>query len=56
MKEENCQNAKSSLKTYQAGGRITKFNEKGEKSFLDDAEIKQKTEKAQQDVDKWCGA
>lgn len=56
MKEENCQNAKNNLRTYQIGSRLTKINEKGEKVFLDDAEIKQKMEQAQKDVDQWCGA
>lgn len=54
IKEENCEIAKSNLKTYQYGDRITKVDEKGEKAYLDEAEIKQKTEQAQKEVDKWC--
>lgn len=53
-KEESCKTAQANLRTYQAGGRLTKVNEKGEKVYLDDAEIKQKTEEAQKDVAKWC--
>lgn len=56
IKEENCQNAKNNLRTYQIGSRLTKINEKGEKVFLEDTEIKQKMEQAQKDVDQWCGA
>ncbi len=54
MKEDNCQSAKANLRTYQVGGRISKVNENGEKAYLDDAEIKQKTQDAQKEVDKWC--
>ncbi len=54
MKDENCQSAKANLRTYQAGGRIGKVNEKGEKIFMDDAEVNQKAQEAQALVDKWC--
>lgn len=54
IKEENCQAAKANLRIYQAGGRVSKVNENGEKVYLDDAEIKQKTQDAQKEVDKWC--
>lgn len=54
QKDENCQAAKANLRTYQVGGRVSKVNESGEKVYLDDAEIKQKAQEAQKDVDKWC--
>ena len=56
MKEESCQSAKVNLRTYQAGGRISKVNESGEKIPMSDAEIQQKTQEAQKEVDKWCGS
>lgn len=56
LKEENCQSAKANLRTYQVGGRISKVSESGEKIYLDDAEIKQKSQEAQKEVDKWCGS
>lgn len=56
MKAENCQNAKNNLQTYSYGARIGKINEKGEREFLDDADIKQKAEQAQKDVEKWCSS
>lgn len=56
LKDENCQAAKANLRTYQVGGRVSKVNESGEKVYLDDAEIKQKTQEAQKEVDKWCNS
>lgn len=56
MKEENCQNAKNNLRSYTHGGRISRIDEKGEKVYLEEAEIKQKADAAQKDIDKWCSA
>lgn len=56
IKEENCANAKSNLRTYTHGTRVTKIDEKGEKVFLEDSEIKQKAEEAQKEIDKWCSS
>ncbi len=55
IREDNCQNAKTNLLTYQQGGRITRINENGERVFLEEAEIQQKTEEAQKEIAKWCG-
>jgi hypothetical protein len=55
QKEENCKNAQANLRIYQMGGRVTRVNEKGEKIYLDDNEIKQKLGEAQQEVNRWCG-
>lgn len=54
MKEENCQSAKNNLRSYTHGGRISRIDEKGEKVYLEEAEIKQKADAAQKDIDKWC--
>lgn len=56
VNQENCELAKTNLITYQHGGRMSKVNEKGEKVYLEDAEIQQKAEQAKRDVAKWCGA
>lgn len=54
IKEENCAAAQANLRTFQSGGRISRVDEKGEKVFLDDNEIKQRAEEAQQEVSRWC--
>ncbi len=56
MKEDNCKLARSNLQTYQRGGRIIRNDEKGEKVYLDDKEIQQKLNEAQQEVSRWCGS
>lgn len=53
-KAENCRSAKSNYETYKQGGRISKVNEKGEKSYLGDKEIADGAAKAQQDVQENC--
>lgn len=55
LREQNCANAKSNLQKYKVGGRIVKTDEKGERQFLDDNEIAAELEKANQDVEQWCG-
>lgn len=53
-KEENCQRAKQNMAQFQAGGRITRFTEKGEREFLGDAEIEQEKVRAKSLVEQWC--
>lgn len=54
MKEENCKNARTSVSNYQIGGRIYKVNEKGERVYMGDEEIKNSLARAEQDVAKYC--
>lgn len=54
IKQENCRVAKSNLATFVNGGRITKTNENGERTYLSDADIDQGKVDAQRDVDKYC--
>ncbi|MGB4812254.1 MAG: DUF4124 domain-containing protein [Methylophilaceae bacterium] len=54
IKAENCKNAKSRLATYSNGGRIAKTDEKGERTFLSDADIAKGKVEAQSDVDNHC--
>lgn len=53
-KAENCRSAKSNYETYKQGGRISKVNEKGEKSYLGDKDIADGAAKAQQDMQENC--
>lgn len=56
IKAENCKAAKANLQIYQIGGRISKIDEKGERVYLDDNEIKRKMDEAKQEVSRWCGS
>jgi len=38
----------------QRGGRITRYDDKGERTYLSDAEIAQEISRAQQVADSWC--
>ena len=51
---ENCKRARAALANLQAGGRQTRIDEKGERVFLDDQQIAQETDRAQQDVAGAC--
>lgn len=50
----NCENARQTLRTLESGQRITKTDEKGERYFLDDAQIAQETARAREAVSSWC--
>jgi len=54
IKRENCARAQESLRTLQSGLRISRIDPKGERYYLDDAQIAQETAKAQQAVQHWC--
>ena len=54
VKRENCARAQESLRTLQSGLRISRVDSKGERYYLDDAQIAQETTKAQQSVQHWC--
>ena len=54
VKRENCARAQESLRTLQSGLRISRIDSKGERYYLDDAQIAQETAKAQQAVQHWC--
>jgi hypothetical protein len=53
-KQENCGRAKGSLAQYEAGGRITRYNPKGEREFLTDEEIAREKARAQDLVQQYC--
>jgi len=54
QKEENCRRAREQLAQLEAGGRITRFNEKGEKSYLDDDQVNQEKARARSLSGQWC--
>lgn len=53
-KRENCERAREALRTLESGQRIARVDEKGERYFLEDAQIEQETVKARQLVQQWC--
>lgn len=54
QKQENCISARGNLRSMQESGRIVKYDENGEKTFLDDAGRQQAVKKAEKEVDIWC--
>lgn len=53
-KKANCEQARNQLQALQEGQRIAKFNEKGERVFLEDSDRAQAIEAAKKTVDSWC--
>ncbi len=54
QKQDNCNNARGNLRSIQESGRIVKYTENGEKTFLDDASRQQALDRARKEVDSWC--
>jgi len=52
--KENCATARSNVAALQAGGRAARFNEKGEKVYIDDAERQNEIAKQQTQVSQFC--
>lgn len=53
-KTENCAKAKSTLQTFESGQRIVTYNEKGERSYLDDTQREKGLADARKAVADWC--
>jgi type IV secretory pathway VirB10-like protein len=53
-KKKNCEQAKAQLAGVQSGARIARYNDKGERVYLGDAEIAQEAARAKQVADSWC--
>jgi len=53
-KEQNCSNARQRLASIDGGLRQTGVSEKGERYFLDDAQITQERANAQKAAEQWC--
>ena len=54
-KQRNCETARQQLAQYEIGGRIGRIDSKGERYYLDDAQIDQGKASAQASVRQWCG-
>ena len=52
--EQRCQQAKQNVQAYQEGGRMYKYNDKGEREFMGEEEIAAGLKKAQRDMDEAC--
>lgn len=50
----DCAAAQQNLRTLQDGMRMFEFDAKGERSYLDDEQRRQRIEKAQQDINAYC--
>ncbi len=50
----NCEAAQLSLRALQEGMRIVEVDAKGERSYLDDEQRRQRMEKAQQNIKTYC--
>lgn len=50
----NCEQARQQLQALQEGQRVSKFDEKGERVFLEDSDRPQAINEAKQAVDSWC--
>jgi hypothetical protein len=53
-RQENCQRARDAAAQYEAGTRIARTDEKGERYFLDEAQIAQERARAQASVAEFC--
>jgi hypothetical protein len=54
QKKENCARAQGSLRQLESGQRIGAIDAKGERYYLDEAQVAQEAAKARQAVGSWC--
>ena len=52
--EQKCAQAKVAYQTYADGGRIYKYNEKGERTYLDDAELETERNRTRREMEEAC--
>ena len=52
--EQKCDQARQNLRTYTDGGRLFKYNDKGEREFLGDEEIEAKRISSKKEMDEAC--
>lgn len=53
-KAENCKAAKLNYETYNQGGRVFKLNDKGEREFMGDNDLKNSKMQAQREINMNC--
>jgi hypothetical protein len=54
LKRQNCAQAQTALRTLESGQRISRTDSKGERYFLDEAQIAEETTRARQTAQEWC--
>jgi Domain of unknown function (DUF4124) len=54
IKKKNCEGARSNLSNYENSPRIVTYDEKGERTYLDDAARQQTIEEARKSVSSHC--
>ena len=54
VKAANCDNARKRLAQYEIGGRISQINDKGERYYMEDAQIETAKAQARADVSQFC--
>lgn len=54
-KKENCERSQLMVRAMESGQRISRTDAKGERYFLDDAQVAQELSKARQNSQQWCG-
>jgi Domain of unknown function (DUF4124) len=54
-KRDNCARAQEQLRALESGQRIARTDSKGERYYLEDAQIAQESARARQTVKEWCG-
>ena len=54
VNQENCSRAREALAALESGQRITRTDAKGERYYLEDAQIAQETGKARESVRQYC--
>jgi len=52
--EERCTQAQANYKSYEEGGRLLKYNDKGEREYMTDEEIESARAKSKQQMDEAC--
>lgn len=52
--QTRCAEARTIFQTYSDGGRIYKYNDKGERAFMDEQEMDVAREKARRDMEEAC--
>ena len=53
-KEASCRNAQQRLTQFEIGGRISQINDKGERYYMEDAQIESEKARARADVAQYC--
>jgi len=53
-KTTNCEQAKNNLARLKIGGRIFTYDDKGNRSYMDDAQRAKATADAQKSISDWC--